>query len=191
MKANRRRAGQPALKINQTATQSITLVRPIYLSETPGAGDDRAVKTAERLLISCRENVAFLNRQLAQFASYLELPPVADNVLYLAYTIGVRESAPFSARELRRWLADAGIETRARYRFGASSEQDPRTGVAGRMQEIISDDADEADSFCLACHQYLTILDLRHIVETIESFVSRFIPADPTPFSLHVRPEGA
>ena len=191
MKTDRRPASRPAMRINRAVAPTVTVIRPTFLLPTPAADDHRAVKAAEKLMLSCRENVAFLNRQLAPYASFLELPPMTDNVLYLAYTIVVRETAPFTARELRRWLADAGIETRAQFSFSSAAEPADDDRTAAQMQDIISFESAAADSFCLACHQSLTILDLRRIVDTIAAFVSRFVPADAASPAMPTRPEGA
>ena len=113
---------------------------------------------ADKLVRACRENVRFLNRHLAPFDKYLDLPPLIDNVLYLAYTVRVKDGAPFRAADLRRWLSGAQIDTAPTFSF-----------TVDRHDTIGDGDAD-SDSFCIACHQYLTILDLQQIVAAFESY---------------------
>ncbi len=126
-----------------------------------------AVGAAERLVVACRENVRFLNRHLQRFRAYLELPPYVDNALYLAYTVRVKSDSPFGVVDLRRHLHRAGVETTSAFSFIAGENFDiVRNESAPQRSGRPKDDR----SFCIACHQYLTIPDLEHIVDSLESF---------------------
>lgn len=133
--------------------------RPIVLS--PGAPREvtSSVITARKMVIACRENARFLRHHMEQYSRWLELPPVIDNVLYLAYEIKIKAHAPFSATALRRYLAATGIETAPAFTF-----------VAGNMPTVSPESADNT-TVCLPCHQALSILDLRYMIEIIASFL--------------------
>lgn len=152
-----------ALKINRRASQGFKIVRPIPLSIYDDTGHSPEARCADQIVIACRENVRFLNYHLRRFVQYLTLPPIIDNTLYLAYTVTVKPEAPFTAGHLRSHLAQAGIQTSTDF------------GFSGRPDDVweklgISNGNKDADSFCIACHRYVTILDLEHIIDMFESF---------------------
>ena len=151
------------LRINRQAAQALKIVRPISLSAYTDDDSSPEARRADQLVIACRENVRFLNHHLRRFEQYLTLPPMVDNILYLAYTITVRGEAPFTANQLRRHLAEAGIETKTDFNFAAGLED-----MLGRLG--VSDGGLNPDTFCIGCHRYITILDLEHIIDTFESF---------------------
>jgi dTDP-4-amino-4,6-dideoxygalactose transaminase len=158
------------MKINQAAKGHTKLVRPIHLSENAPDHPTPATKTAERMVIACRENVRFLNHNLKPFEKYLELPPVIDNTLYLAYTVRLSDLAPFKAKAIRQWLARKGIETRPSFGFHA----DPQAKYCGSAENRMREGRDKDDrSFCLPCHHHLSILDLQNVVEVLEGFFAR------------------
>jgi hypothetical protein len=68
--------------------------------------------------------------------------------------VRVKDSAPFDPVGLKRWLTEAGVEVGSSFAF---------TGDAGTQ-------GGDERTFCLGCHQYLTIPDLVHVIETFESF---------------------
>jgi dTDP-4-amino-4,6-dideoxygalactose transaminase len=156
------------MKINTRATGRPKMTRPIRLSISEPDRPTSATRTAERMVAACRENVRFLNRHLKRFEKYLELPPVIDNVLYLAYTLKICNDAPFETRELRMWLAGAGIETRPKFSFMADLQATYCSPATDRMDLFPKDKYDSV--FCGPCHYHLSILDLQHMVETFESF---------------------
>jgi len=151
------------LRINRQAAQALEIVRPISLSAYTDDDSSPEARRADQLVIACRENVRFLNHHLRRFEQYLALPPMVDNILYLAYTITVRPEAPFTANQLRRHLVEAGIETKTDFGFAAGPED-----MLGKLG--ISDGGSDVDTFCIGCHRYVTILDLEHIIDTFESF---------------------
>ncbi len=156
------------MKINTRATGRLKMTRPIRLAISEPNRPTPATRTAERMVASCRENVRFLNRHLKRFEKYLELPLVIDNVLYLAYTLKICKDAPFKTRELRMWLAAAGIEARPEFSFMADP-QAPYYGPATDRTDLFPKNKDDS-VFCVPCHYHLSILDLQHMVETFESF---------------------
>lgn len=126
-----------------------------------------AVGAAERLVVSCRENVRFLNRHLQRFRACLELPPYVDNALYLAYTVRVKPDSPFGVGDFRQHLHRAGVETSSAFSFIGDENFDIfRNESAPQRSGRPKDDR----SFCIACHQYLTIPELEHIIDSFESF---------------------
>lgn len=129
--------------------------RTIRLLEAASDQSPEAVKAAEKLVAACRENVRFLNRHLKPYRAWIDLPALVDNVLYLAYTVTVKKTAPFRSDELRQTLVRAGIEAPAQFSFDRG----------------IPDDRDGDDTtFCLPCHRYLTIRDMEYIIDTLETF---------------------
>jgi dTDP-4-amino-4,6-dideoxygalactose transaminase len=149
------------------------MARPVRLNEAATQGSKRSTKLADRLVIACRENVRFLNLHLQQFEKYLELPELVDNALYLAYTIKVRKQSPVDALMLRKALAKAGIETSPAFSFITSEPTDQPGKPVNRLKGYSSRSDVDTQAFCLGCHQYLTILDLEHIIDTLESIFSR------------------
>jgi dTDP-4-amino-4,6-dideoxygalactose transaminase len=151
------------LRINRHVAQAFKIVRPVSLSAYMDVDSSPEARRADQLVLACRENVRFLNHHLRRFERYLALPPMVDNILYLAYTITVKREAPFTADQLRRHLAEAGIETRTNVGFAAGPEDFlAKLGISNGGLDV--------DTFCLGCHRYVTILDLEHIIDTFESF---------------------
>lgn len=165
----------PPIKLRRSRgrKQSVKAARPVRLNETENHGSKRSTKLANRLVIACRENVRFLNLHLQQFENFLELPELVDNALYLAYTIKVRKQSPVDALALRKSLAKAGIETSPAFSFVTSEPTDQSGKPVNRIKGYFSQSDVDTQAFCLGCHQYLTILDLEHIVDTLESIFSR------------------
>jgi len=153
------------LRINRPA-QALKIAGPISLSANADDVASPDARRADQLVIACRENVRFLNHHLQQFEQYLVLPPLVDNILYLAYTITVKREAPFTADQLRRHLAEAGIETKSDFGFAAGPED-----ILAALG--VSDGGLDIDTFCIGCHRYVTILDLAHIIDMFESFFAR------------------
>ncbi len=120
------------------------------------------------MIISCRENTRFLNQRLRQYDEFLALPPLIENVLYLAYTIEVRPHSPFRVDQLRQHLTQHGIETAAEFCFVAPSVDESHARSAGGDGEISN--RFKSDKFCIPCHMGLTILDLRQIIAAFDSF---------------------
>lgn len=142
------------LKMTAPANVPVMCPRTVSVAENNADPSSPEAKAADRLMISCRENVRFLNNHLQAYSRYLDLPPLVDNTLYLAYTIRVKDNVPFDPNGLQRWLVEAGIETNSAFHFSdhaAKEREDDRT-------------------FCLGCHQYLTIPDLVHVAETFDLF---------------------
>ncbi len=158
------------------ARSSIRDTGPVKLNESAQDHETVETKMADKLVIACRENVRFLNFHLQPYEKYLELPAMVDNALYLAYTIRIKDNKLFDALSFRKMLNEAGIETSSAFSFIAS-EKDSSPSIA-------DDECDghqtmsclDTQAFCLACHQYLTILDLEHIVDTFEKFFQQFEP---------------
>jgi hypothetical protein len=162
------------LHLNNRSRRQLKKSGPVRLSETVSGPQDQAAKMADRLVTACRENVRFLNFHLQRYENYLETPTLVDNALYLAYTIRVREDAPFDVFTLRRHLADAGIESSPVFSFTSSPEYNYDGPSANRIRDIKRQDQNDSRAFCLACHQYLTILDLQHIVEAFEAIFHHY-----------------
>lgn len=154
--------------INTGAAGNLNAQKRILLA--PGESDriTSAAKTAGKMIRACRENVLFLNQQLHCFEKYLGYPPVIDNVLYLAYTLEVKEKAPFTPAQLRQHLRNKGVESAAEFRFLSESNIDsvasdaPASGGPETAKNI--------NRFCIPCHLGLTILDLQQIVKAFRSF---------------------
>jgi dTDP-4-amino-4,6-dideoxygalactose transaminase len=139
--------------------------REIRILEAAGGQSPQAIRAARKLVAASRQNVRFLNRHLKSYRPWLKLPALVDNVLYLAYTITVKDAAPFRASELRQALDQKGIETSSEFDF--SPDKAGGRGFDPKPLEILTNDE---HTFCLACHQYLTIRDLEYIIGVFESF---------------------
>ena len=61
-----------------------------------------------------RENAAYFNEKLSTYEEWLMLPSEAPNTKhsYFCYPITVKEGAPFTKKEITRFLEDKGLETR-------------------------------------------------------------------------------
>jgi len=127
-------------------------------------------RLADRMLGACREHIRLINRHLDRYQSWLELPAMVDNALYLAYTLRVRDTAPFTAAELRDHLQQAGIETRDMFGFSYFPETTDENMAANDRQRK----TDLSEKFCLPCRYDLTVLDLQTIVNYLEEFLSRY-----------------
>jgi hypothetical protein len=144
-----------------------TLTAPVRISDTQVREQSPETRMAEKIVSSCFENVRFLNQHLRQFEEWLILPAEVENALYLAYTIEVKDDAPFAADDLRLWLAHLDIETQPGYSFVAPSylpesiKRRLETPPQSKMRDSV---------FCLPCHHYVSIPGLMHIVHGFESF---------------------
>jgi len=167
-----------ALKRRPGNRDTAVAPRSIKVLEAGSEQSATAVKAAEKMVAAARENVRFLNRHLQKFRAYLDLTPDVDNALYLAYTVRVRDSAPFAACDLRQHLHDAGIETASSFSFNDDENFDIVRNRAGSQQSLGNQDE---RLFCIACHQYLTIPDVEHIVDAFESFFTVSASSDRTP----------
>lgn len=162
------------LRLNRRWTGLQSAPRSVRLSQVAAAEPTPATKTAEMMVAACRENVRFLNRHLESLTRYFALPPVIDNVLYLAYTLTLTDTAPFDILTFRRRLADHGIETSSSFSFAA----DPGAIYCGpaldRMEPQPRESGQPIKQVCLPCHHYLSILDLQQIITAIESCCAQF-----------------
>ena len=166
-------------RINRRAKRNVKKSGPVRISEALSESTP-AAKMADRLVIACRENVRFLNFHLSRYEKFLELPFMVDNALYLAYTIRVRDRSPYDAMTIRRYLAEAGIETSPAFSFVASPENKYAGVAINRVRERLASSALDSRAFCLGCHQYLTILDLEHIIETFDALFGHLLK-EPLP----------
>jgi dTDP-4-amino-4,6-dideoxygalactose transaminase len=162
------------LRINQRAKRSVKAEGPVRLTETAADHPTPATRSAEKLVAACRENVRFLNFHLQPYGKFIELPTLVNNALYLAYTIRVRDDSPLDALTLRKKLAEAGIETSSAFSFTASPEESYSGKAIERIKGRSSRSDLDTQAFCLGCHQYLTILDLEHVINTFESIFGCF-----------------
>lgn len=156
------------LKINPGADRRNKKSRPVRLSDIAPDHPTPQTRQAEKLVAACRENVRFLNFNLSKFETHLALPPLADNALYLAYTITVKDTAPFTASDLKHWLHRHGIETLPTFSFVGRSEC-PNS----RISPVGDQTGDNDKTFCIGCHQFLTIPDLEHVIDSFEKFFAR------------------
>ncbi len=153
----------PTLQINQEAVMPVECDRPIMLMAAPCTNTDRELKAADKTTRSCFENVKFLNSHLKKYESFIELPHLVENVLYLAYTVKIKTNPYFTADNLKHFLNSCGIETSADFSF----EQNVTPTAEFRASDLCHNDT---DTFCIACHQNLTILDMQSIAKRIDAF---------------------
>ncbi|MEE9443808.1 MAG: hypothetical protein V3V99_14185 [candidate division Zixibacteria bacterium] len=165
---------QPGLELNLNAeavSQCLDRQR-IKISVNDYDAFDPVAQQAEKLVISCRENVRFLTRHLTKYAEYLELPRVIDDVLYLALSIRIREDAPFEKVELTNHLSKSGIEIRSN--FGFLPNPNDLSQADGNIRMSLAND-NYSNRFCIPCHQFLTIPDLQYIVRQFDTFFEQWI----------------
>ena len=162
------------LRLNRRSTVPQFASRSVRLSQVAAMKPTPATKTAEMMVAACRENVRFLNRHLEPLTQYFALPPVIDNVLYLAYTLTLTDTAPFDILTFRRGLANHGIETASSFSFTT----DPDALCCGPALDRIEPQPRKSGrpirQVCLPCHHYLSILDLQQIITAIESCCAQF-----------------
>ncbi len=162
------------LRLNRRSPEPQLASRAVRLSQVAAMEPTPATKTAEMMVAACRENVRFLNRHLEPLTRYLALPPVIDNVLYLAYTLTLTDAAPFDIPTFRRRLAERGVETASSFSFTA----DPGDLYCGPALDRMEPRPRKSDrpikQVCLPCHHYLSILDLQQIITAVESCCALF-----------------
>ena len=161
------------LRINERATRRARLQRPINIDFVESQKPTTVTKAAEKLVLSVRENVKFLNRHLQPFDKYLDLPSLQPNLLYLAYTIGIKKAAPFKAIDLRNWLHTAGIETRDQFTFWFDNSSAKPANLHNNRLSPGQITYRNTSNFCIGCHQQLGIVDLEHIVDTLKLFFAQ------------------
>jgi len=162
------------LRLNRRSTVPQSASRSVRLSQVAAMKPTPATKTAEMMVAACRENVRFLNRHLEPLTRYFALPPVIDNVLYLAYTLTLTDTAPFDILTFRRRLADHGIETASSFSFTTDPEALCCGPALDRMEPQPRKSGRPIKQVCLPCHHYLSILDLQQIITAIESCCAQF-----------------
>ncbi|MEZ5357609.1 MAG: hypothetical protein R3F48_02180 [Candidatus Zixiibacteriota bacterium] len=160
----------PTMKINQMAETPIQCDRPIMLASGPCMHNDKELRAADRITRSCFENVRFLNEHLKRYESFIDLPHLVENALYLAYTISVKPNPYFEASDLKRFLNSCGVETSESFSF----EQNATPMPVFRAKNLA---VNKMDTFCIACHQNLTILDIQSIAKRFDAFFSSLFGA--------------
>jgi hypothetical protein len=170
---NAQQLHDPQMMINDVAALRGLPFRQIQVNSSPALPESPEAKTASRLVAACRANVDFLNRHLARFEKYLTLPAVSDNALYLAYTISVKDTAPFAALELRLKLEKRGIETRSHFSFTDDNLLTVNRGAFRTTERILS----LGETFCIGCHHLLTIPDLQQIVSSLSAAIDELAAA--------------
>lgn len=153
----------PALKINMQADSPVECDRPIMLTPGPCMHNDTELRAADKIMRSCFENVRFLNEHLKKYDSFLRLPHLVGNALYLAYTVTVKSNPYFTAEDLRRFLNGCGVETSDSFSFEYNATPTPEFRTKGLC-------SNKMDTFCFACHQHLTILDMQSIAKRFDAF---------------------
>ncbi|MBT9173996.1 MAG: GDP-perosamine synthase [Syntrophomonadaceae bacterium] len=123
------------------------------------------IKKADAIIRARQNNVAYLNRELAEFAEIVQLPVYSEEVSYLAYPLVIKDNA-VSRKELMRNLEQRGVETRPL--FGCIPTQQPAYDY---LRQQYADKLPVADfigsnGFYLGCHQYLSQEDLVHSCES-------------------------
>lgn len=83
-------------------------------TEIQGAFGIHQLPRLDGLVEIRRENAAYFNRELAQYAEWLMLPSEAPNTrhAHFAYPITVKEVSPFTKKDLAEFLESRGLETR-------------------------------------------------------------------------------
>jgi hypothetical protein len=71
-------------------------------------------------------------------------------------------------------LSQAGIETSPAFSFTPAPKECSPPGEADGSNRNSPKRSPDHNAFCLGCHQYLTVLDLEHIVRTFDSIFDQY-----------------
>lgn len=123
-------------------------------------------------------NVGRLNELLGEFTDHLHLPPLDENVSYLAYPIVVREGAPFSREQLCRALEKLGVENRPL--FSCLPTHQPAFGYLRDQYQGTLPNAERLgkDAFYIGCHQFLTDEDLDYVAKAFGEVLAEISGSD-------------
>jgi hypothetical protein len=161
----------PTLQINKDAVMPVECDRPIMIMAAPNTHTTKELKAADRITQSCFENVKFLNNHLSKYSSFLKLPYLVENALYLAYTVEVKPNPYFTGENLKHFLNSCGIETSGGFSFEENVTPTPEFRTKGFCTNNL-------DTFCIACHQNLTVLDMQSIAKRIDTFFCAIFGVD-------------
>ena len=116
-------------------------------------------------------NVKYLNDNLKEFSSLLQLPIYSENVSYLAYPIIIKKPDVISSSEFKRKLENYGVETRPL--FGCIPLQQPAYSYLRKQYEDKLPNAKYIgeNAFYVGCHQYITKKDLDYMVNTFYKII--------------------
>jgi perosamine synthetase len=127
------------------------------------------LKRFDEIINKRRENVAAINSALKKFENIFKLPQYMENVSYLAYPMIIKKGSGISRRELRKKLADNGVESRPL--FGCIPLHQPayaylKEEYEGRLPEA---ESTGANGFYIGCHQYIEKSDISKIEAAFEA----------------------
>ncbi len=130
---------------------------------------------ADWILQQRQNNVRYLNRHLAKYSEFLQLPIYSDDVSYLAYPIVIKDPQAVSRKILRQMLEENGVETRPL--FGCIPTQQPAYAYLKDEYAYKLPNADYIgkNGFYVGCHQYLEQGDLDYIIYVFDKVLSGFL----------------
>lgn len=131
------------------------------------------LERVEGIIKRRQENVEYLNENLKEYSSLLQLPKYSEEVSYLAYPIVIKEPKVISRKTLRRELEKKGVETRPL--FGCIPSQQPAYQYLKREYQGKLPNADYIgrNGFYVGCHQYLDREDLDYIIDVFGKILKR------------------
>jgi dTDP-4-amino-4,6-dideoxygalactose transaminase len=121
------------------------------------------LKRFDEIMEKRRQNVGAINLVLKKYEGIFRLPEYMENVSYLAYPMVIKKDSGISRRELRKKLAENGVESRPM--FGCIPLHQPayaymKTEYEGRLPEA---EYIGAGGFYIGCHQYIEKDDIKKI----------------------------
>jgi dTDP-4-amino-4,6-dideoxygalactose transaminase len=133
------------------------------------------IKKAKAIIKARQKNVAYLNRELSEYADIVQLPVYSGDISYLGYPLVIKNNA-INRKELMRSLEQRGVETRPL--FGCIPTQQPAYAYLRKQYDNKLTNADFVGSngFYLGCHQYLFQEDLDYICESFRLAVNSLSP---------------
>lgn len=142
-------------------------------TEISGAFGMHQVDKLEGFISKRRNNAEYLNEQLEEFSEYFRLLEERENTRcsWFAYPIMVKESAPFSKKDLQKHLEENNIETRP-ILAGNIAKQPALENISHKVIGDLEDaNLIHNKGMFIGNHHKLNQEKLDYIIETIRTFI--------------------
>lgn len=145
----------------------------LRLTEPQGAMGSVQLPKLNGFVDSRRKSADFLLKNLEKFSSFIDFQNETPKGKHswFGFPMIIKENSPFTVKEFRDYLENAGVETRPI--ISGDMTQQPAfklyehrsSGSLKNSQDIMK------NGLAVACHQSLEIDSLSHIVDSIEGFL--------------------